>query len=120
MKKQVLVIDDDPSILESLEFLLVEEGYDVVTAQNGSAIRQIHKTIDPNLILLDYWLPVANGDEVTRELKGNESTRNIPVIVMSASYNIGDRVRAAGADDFIPKPYDLEQMLSKVGNYLVA
>ncbi|KKQ66991.1 MAG: Response regulator receiver protein [Candidatus Daviesbacteria bacterium GW2011_GWA2_38_24] len=115
--KKILVIEDDPGILESLKMVLELSGYYVIVAEDGQIIERGFDGRRPDLILMDYWLPIRNGGEITKGLKNTEGTKNIPVIIISASLNIRDIVKECGADDFIPKPYDLNELLYKIERY---
>src|SRR5919108_5471079 len=97
MAKKILVVDDDTSIVESLQFLLEDAGYEVMTAEDGRFVNDGWKKKDVNLILLDYWLPQMNGGEITKRLKSHSETKHIPVIIISESYNVKDQVKKAGA-----------------------
>jgi DNA-binding response OmpR family regulator len=118
MAKKILIVDDDVGILESLQFLLEYAGYEVSVAEDGGFVDQRLLGSMPDLILLDYWLPRQNGGEITKKLKSNNKTKHIPVIIISASYNIKDLVEQAGADDFVPKPYDINMLLDKVETHV--
>jgi DNA-binding response OmpR family regulator len=118
MAKKILVVDDDVAIVESLRYLLEDAGYQVQTAEDGSFIKTILKNTKPDLILLDYWLPQQTGGDITKELKSKKETKVIPVIIISASYNIRELVSDAGADDFLEKPYDIQQMLNMVTKHI--
>ena len=120
MTKRILIVDDDNLILESLRYLLEDEGLAVETCEDGSFIndKKYYNGTKPDLILLDYWLPVENGGDITKKLKRGSETKNIPIIIISASYNIKELVGQAGADDFLPKPYDIEDMLQIVRKHL--
>ena len=115
--KKILVIEDDPGILESLKMVLELSGYYVIVAEDGQIIERGFDGRRPDLILMDYWLPIRNGGEIAKGLKNTEGTKNIPVIIISASLNIRDIVKECGADDFIPKPYDLNELLYKIERY---
>lgn len=120
IKKKILVVEDNEAIAESLQYLLQAYGYDVRIAENADFLNDDTYKDNLGLILLDYWLPKKNGGEITRFLKSNDQTKHIPVVIISASYNIRELVIKAGADDFIPKPYDMNFLLSKIAHYLGA
>lgn len=121
MTKRILIVDDDASIVESLKFLLEDEGFNVETREDGSFVREKRYTngMKPDLILLDYWLPGENGGDITRTLKKKIETKNIPVIIISASYNIKEQVFQAGADDFLQKPYDIDDILQIIDKHII-
>lgn len=114
MNKRILVVDDDLSIMESLKYLLEDSGFIVDMYQDSKLFNKWFSKSKPDLILLDYWLPGENGSEITKKLKKSSETQNIPVIIISASYNIKKLVYEAGADDFLQKPYDIEVILQMI------
>lgn len=118
MSKKVLIVDDDPAIVESLQFVLEDFGFEVTTAEDGTFTNKKFFERKPDIILLDYWLPGENGGEITRRLKMKTHTKNIPIIIISASYNIKEVVIKAGADDFLAKPYNINDLLQIVNKHL--
>lgn len=114
--KKVFVVDDEKSILEALEFILLEEGYDVRTASRGSVLLRLNGDL-PDLIVLDVLLSGEDGREIARELKKNNKTKNIPIIMISAHPNVERTIIECGADEFLPKPFDIESFLKIVEKY---
>jgi CheY-like chemotaxis protein len=114
----LLVVDDDPSIRESLADLLHDEGYTVMTAVNGkdalARLRASHTT--PCVILLDLMMPVMSGPEFYDELRNDPSLADIPIVVISADGN-GLRKAQAMASEFIAKPVKIETVLSAVESH---
>lgn len=115
---RVLIVDDEPSILELLELALSGEGYEVLRAANGH--EALEKAYLADLVLLDGMLPGITGWEVCRLLKSRPETRFLPVIMVSAMAQQLDveRGRSAGADGYITKPFDLLEVLEKVSQAL--
>lgn len=111
---RILIIDDEESILESLQILLQHAGHTVETATNGKVIKRHMNSSSPDLILLDYYLPERNGDAIARELRSREDTRNIPIVMISASYAVKRIALEVGADDFISKPFNFDDLLNTV------
>jgi two-component system nitrogen regulation response regulator NtrX len=119
MAKQILVVDDEERIRQSLSGILKDEGYGVLEAKDGvQALRQI-ETESPDLALLDIWMPGMDGMEVLERMKG--LIPNLPVIMISGHGNIELAVKAVklGAYDFIEKPLSLEKVLLTVNNALL-
>ena len=114
--KKVLVADDDPSILEVIELMLTEEGYEVVTAVDGEAIYKMEKDY-PDLMLLDIWMSGMDGRDICRHVKSQELTKDIPVIMVSANKDTETISKEAGADDFLAKPFEMDDLLAKVKYY---
>ncbi|MFN0256799.1 response regulator [Pedobacter ureilyticus] len=118
MSKKVMICDDDAGILEMMEMLLDEFGYEVVTEQDSTrALKTLEEQL-PDLLLLDIWMPVIAGDQVLRNIKLNPEVAAIPVIMYSASTEGATIAAGAGADDFISKPFNLEEMEAKINSLL--
>jgi DNA-binding response OmpR family regulator len=116
--KQILVVDDEPDILEFLQVILEEEGYEVVTSQKGEILEQRHNGGLPHLIVLDVLLSGKDGREIVKYLKSQEETKAVPIIIFSAHPSAEETARAAGADDFLAKPFDIEVLLAKIAHLL--
>ncbi len=112
--KKVLVCDDDDGILEVISIILQEQQYDVQTSVNGKAIIKKVKAFCPDVILLDIWMPGIDGREVTKLLKREPQTAGIPIIVISALNDTEKIAKDCGADDFMTKPFDMDDLLEKV------
>ncbi len=118
MSRKVMVCDDDEGILEMMEMLLDEFGYDIITEKNSTRALKTLEEQMPDLLLLDIWMPVIAGDQVLRNIRLNPKVAGIPVIMYSAS-NEGAAIAASvGADDFISKPFDLDEMEAKINKLL--
>lgn len=113
----VLVVDDDPDILEALSEILEAEGYDVTRARNGQeALERLEQT-KPALILLDLMMPVMDGWEFARRMRERyEAARRPPIIVLSADRNVSTKAPELGAVGFLAKPFELPDLLNMVGN----
>jgi CheY-like chemotaxis protein len=112
----ILLVEDNEPSRDALGRRLARRGYDVRPAINGQQAVTIARLITPDLILMDLGLPVMDGWEATRELKKDNSTKHIPIIVLSAHAMTGDRdlALAAGGDDFDSKPIRFERLLDKI------
>ena len=117
---RILLVDDDARNLRLLETILKPEGYTVASAQSGLAALEEVQRAPPDLILLDVMMPGIDGLEVARRLKTDAATRAIPVIMVTALDDRGSRIAAleAGAEDFLTKPVDRSELLSRVRNLL--
>src|SRR5579859_4475456 len=111
-KKKVLAADDDPAILEVLTFMLEDTGYSVKTTVNGQTEQMVHEFL-PNLILLDIWMAGSDGRIICKSLKRQKLTRHIPIIIISANKDTKKLAKEAGADDFIAKPFEMNDLLAK-------
>ncbi len=115
-KKKVLVIDDENDILLIIKSALHEEGYDVTTANNGYDGLALAEDASPDLIILDIMMPEMDGFEVLQQLKENEKTAQIPVVILTGMSS-KDKIREAlnkGIDYYIVKPFEYQDLVSKV------
>lgn len=112
----ILVVDDNHSNVELLEALLSSRGYNILKAYNGEDALTLVETVRPHIVLLDVMMPHMDGYEVCRRLKGKDTTRFIPVIMLTALSDIDDKIKGieAGADDFISKPFQRPELLARV------
>lgn len=117
--KKILICDDDLGILDMLELILEDTGHQIITESNSLNVRSILDIEQPDLLILDLWMPVLSGDQVLRMLRENPQTKNMPVIVISASTDGKEIADKAGATDFLAKPFDVEELTSLVDSYLV-
>lgn len=110
---KILLVDDEPNILQFLEMGLQEEGYEVQTAQDGMAAVTLAKQFQPHLVILDVMMPGMDGFEVCRMLKKSE---NVAIIMLTAKDEVDDRVKGLtlGADDYMMKPFSFEELLARV------
>lgn len=116
---KILVVDDDPDILDALRLLLEYAGYEVATSEKGEYAENLHDTNGglPDLIILDVLLSGMDGRLICQKLKSQEETKRIPIIMMSAHPNAMRSVAAVGADDFLAKPFDASELLAKIERY---
>ncbi len=120
MSKRVLVVDDEPSILLSLEFLMEQEGYVVHTATDGDeALTAIQEQL-PDLILLDVMMPKRDGFEVCQVIRTNPEWKEIKIIMLTAKGREVDQEKglALGADDYVTKPFATQELVIKVRTIL--
>jgi len=117
--KRILVIDDDEDILEILNLIFQEEGYDVVLSNTGEAADHIH-IIHPDLILLDVRIEGSpkRGDEICAEIKDRYKEEPMPIILVSAETDLKMLANECGADLYINKPFDIFQLLNHVKSFL--
>ncbi|MBA2284726.1 MAG: response regulator [Ktedonobacteraceae bacterium] len=117
-KKRVLVVDDDPDILEFLQAMLEDAGYEVAITEKGDSLEQIEKHTLPDVIILDMLISGKDGREIASYLKSQEHTRAIPIIMISAHPSAERAARVCGADDFLAKPFDMDDLLAKVASHM--
>jgi len=116
--KKIMVCDDDQGILDVLQMLLESEGFDVITEINSTNLVKEMKTNLPDLLLLDLWMPVLSGDQVLKALRTTKEFEHLPVIVLSASVDGSSIANGAGATDFVPKPFDMDDLIVKIKGLL--
>ncbi|MGB5864645.1 MAG: phosphate regulon transcriptional regulator PhoB [Sulfitobacter sp.] len=119
-KMQVLLVEDEPAQREVLAYNLEAEGYAVRRAENGEEAMMLVDEMLPDLIILDWMMPLLSGIEVCRQVKTRSDTREIPVIMLSARNEEVDAVRGldTGADDYVFKPYNLRELMARVRTQL--
>jgi DNA-binding response OmpR family regulator len=118
MKKKVLIAEDDKAIIEVVKIILQNEGYQVFTADQGEIV---HKTIDkdkPDVVLLDIWLYGEDGGQIAKRIKTKKETQHIPVILMSANNETEKITKEVGADDFLLKPFNIDDLLYIVRKHI--
>ncbi len=118
--KHVLVVDDEPFIRRSLEFLLKKQGFRVTSATNGEeAVAELQRGELPELMFLDVMMPKMNGFEVVKTVKTDPRLKGIYVILLTAKGQEADRKRGfdLGADDFMIKPFSPSKLMEKVSDY---
>ncbi|MEM8810944.1 MAG: response regulator, partial [Cyanobacteria bacterium P01_G01_bin.38] len=119
-KGDILVVDDVPANLEFLSTVLTQQGYKVRSVLSGPTALKVAEAAQPDLILLDIKMPEMDGYQVCRSLKANPLTQTIPIIFLSALDQTKDKVKAftVGGIDYIPKPFQAEELLARVNNQL--
>ena len=113
LQKKIMIADDDPGIVDAVEMLLEFEGYQVSTTVDGLTVLDMKEEL-PDLLLLDIWMSGEDGRDICRQLKSAEATKNIPVIMISASRDIKESALASGANDFLAKPFEMDELLQKI------
>lgn len=120
-KHRVLVVDDDPEIVELFVDVLERDGrFEVKTASTGYDAGMLTHEFHPDLIILDYMLPDINGNVVCRTIRSKEEFAETKIIIVSGVVNQEeiDELKAAGADDFIKKPFNIEKLIERIGQLL--
>ena len=113
--KKIIIVDDDISILDSLGIMLDFEGFEVNAFERGSEIFSYVESVSkPDIILLDMWLSGEDGRDICKKLKENEITKNIPVVMMSASRGLEHTAIQSGANAFIAKPFEIDEVVDKL------
>ena len=114
--KKILVVEDDKDLISLIKFNLKSEGFNVLLSPNGEDGLFTAKEEKPDLILLDWMLPILSGIEVLQRLKNNKDTKSIPVIFITAKGEENDKIRGlnSGADDYIVKPFSTKELIARI------
>jgi len=116
MKPHILIVEDEAALVTVLRYNLEKQGYRVCEAGDGEEALTMMAEHKPDLVLLDWMLPSLSGIEVCRQLRRKPATREVPIIMLTARGEEGDRVRGlnTGADDYISKPFSLPELMARV------
>ncbi len=114
--KKILVVEDDKDLISLIKFNLKSAGFNVLLSPNGEDGLFTAKEEKPDLILLDWMLPILSGIEVLQRLKNNKDTKSIPVIFITAKGEENDKIRGlnSGADDYIVKPFSTKELIARI------
>ena len=121
MAKKILVVDDEPDVMDVGTIRLKHLGYKIIPAFDAEEALDVLQKDIPDLILLDLLLPKMQGDELCKKLKSDDKYKNIPIILFTASAirpNLPEEIKAMGADDCILKPFEPEELLGKVKKFI--
>src|SRR5437763_1838470 len=114
MSKTVVVIEDDKAILEVVKIILQDGGYSVVTIEDGNEVFPAIEKETPHLVLLDIWMAGHDGRTIAKKLKSHEKTKHIPIIMVSANNETEKIAKEVGANGFIQKPFNIDDLLAMV------
>ena len=120
MSKRILVVEDQEDNRQIIRDMLTVTDYEITEAESGEQALEAIAKQRPDLILMDIQLPVMDGYEVTRRIKADPALRSIPIIAVTSYALSGEeqKARAAGCDEYVPKPYSPRQLLAKIRQYL--
>lgn len=116
--KRIMIADDDPGIVDSMSLMIEFMGFDVITTSDGASLLDPGLEL-PDLLLLDIWMSGVDGRNICRQLKRDERTRQLPVIMISASKDIEQSALESGADDFLAKPFEMDDLSVKINKLLL-
>jgi DNA-binding response OmpR family regulator len=122
MRPSILVVDDEPNIVVSLEFLMKQAGYDVRVARNGAEALTAIEERAPDLVLLDVMMPKRNGYDVCQTIRANPEWKSVRIIMLTAKGRDVEREKglALGADDYITKPFSTREVMQRVREFIDA
>ena len=118
MTKRLLILDDDKDILDVMKEIFIDEGYEVKTIESGDNILSDVANYRPDIILLDYILHGINGGELCHQIKTNQATCTIPIIIVTAYSKVINSLGNYGCDSFISKPFDITELVQQVNELL--
>ncbi len=118
MNKKILIVDDDIDILEVVQIILEDHGYIVSALSKGEKVDELVKSFNPDLILLDIWLSGIDGQDIAKRLKSNDSTKHIPIVMVSAVSKSDKIAEKAGVEDFLAKPFDMHDLIRVVAQHI--
>ena len=120
MSKTILIVDDEPNIVLSVEYLMKREGYEVMTANDGQAALEMVSGTKPALLILDVMMPRKNGFEVCSEIRADPALSGLPILMLSAKGREAEVKKglSLGADAYITKPFSTHDLVDKVKQLL--
>jgi len=120
MSKRILVVEDQLDNRQIIRDMLASTDYEIIEAEDGEQALAIIAKVRPDLILMDIQLPIMDGYEATRRIKADPALRSIPIIAVTSYALSGEekKARAAGCDEYVPKPFSPRQLLAKIRHYL--
>jgi len=115
MKKRVLLVEDEPNIIEAITFLLSREGWHVDTQKDGATVKRVRE-LQPDLLMLDHMLPNKSGLDILKELRSDDELKSLPILMLTARGQMRDRAEAeaAGVSRFMTKPFSNTEVLAAV------
>ena len=119
MPKRILILDDDSDILSICTYILEELGWEVETRTNCNKILDLVKEVQPQVILMDNWIPDSGGMIATQTLKSHPEFKMIPIIYFSANHDIKNLSLLAGADTYLEKPFDISQFEEVINSVFI-
>lgn len=113
---KIVIIEDNPDILDIVDFILKDEGYEVFSCADGTIISNLDK-INPDIILMDEILPTNRGSELCKQLKNNPQYKDIPVILVSTIPHLRTLAQSCGADSYLEKPFDIQDLTAIITQF---
>lgn len=117
IKRKVMVAEDDQGISDVLKTILEMHGYEVAVALDEQTVKNINTEL-PDLLLLDLWMGRSDGRIICKTLKSQPATKHIPIILVSATRDLAKTAKEFGADDFLEKPFDMDNLVKKIRKFL--
>ncbi len=115
MAKRILIVDDEPDLLEVISIRLKKSGFEIIQGKDGKEALDLTRQMLPDLIIIDVYLPYINGDEVVRIIKADEALKHIPIILISATLkSISEKFQNCGANTYKTKPFESEDLINTI------
>jgi DNA-binding response OmpR family regulator len=120
MRDTILLVDDEPDVVDLIRYYMHRVGFDVLTALNGAAALALARDSRPDVIVLDLMLPLMSGVDVFKALRKNEETIHIPILMLTAKAGESERIAGLelGVDDYITKPFSPRELVLRIQNLL--
>ena len=118
MRKRIFIVEDDKNVQDMLKLIFEKAGYEIEISSDGQSVYNNNREQWPDLFLLDKHLAGYDGLDICKYLKSNDHTRQIPIIMLSATPGIEPLAKNAGADDFVEKPFNTGNLMTIVAKYL--
>lgn len=117
---KILIVDDNADVLHVMQLIFTSRNFEVTTTTRGEETTALVNTFNPSLIFLDINLGTVDGRDISRKLKTTEETKHIPIILFSANIIKGNSLEESLADDFVAKPFDVNDLMVKVNKFINA
>lgn len=120
MRRRILIVDDEPNIVLSLEFLMQQSGFDVAVARDGAEALERMQSFQPDLVLLDVMMPVLNGFEVCQKIRENSAWNDVKIVMLSAKGRESEvnKGLALRADAYVTKPFSTRELVERVAGMM--
>ena len=118
-KQRILVVDDDSGVLEAIKIILVDSGFKVKTIISTDEFEKVMTRFKPDLVMLDIWMPKISGEVLCLKIKEDDNLKKIPVVLLSASNRTEKISKKCKADDYLTKPFDMEELIETVKRNLL-
>ena len=118
MGSPIFILDDDEANRQVLELVFEEKGWEVVAIAQTEELYQRLEGETPAVLLLDVWILGVNSSEIIKQLKMHQATQHVPIVMISAGPDLREQAARAGADDYVEKPFDIDQLIEKVHQFL--
>jgi len=115
---KILICDDDDEIVSVLTILLEAEGFTVITENDSTRLFDKIKAVNPDVLIIDIWMPQMSGDEIIRQVRADSELQMLPIIAFSASHKTKVCAMEAGADRYISKPFDIDDISQAITDLL--